>query len=256
MKKAIVYISLFFAIVISHVSLVADEHPDSLINRANQAYNQGLYDSAIQVYAKVLDEGLESYELYYNMGNAYFKNNQLPSAILYYEKAKKMAPNNEDVNFNLSIANSMIVDKIEKVPEMFYKKWWDYFYNALGEDEWTVLFIVSWVILLFFIGLFFLTKSRNTKKVSFYLGVLFLLSTITTFGLSSQKYYYTKENKEAVIFTPTVTAKSSPTQSAVDLFVIHEGTKVQIMDEVQGWIKIRLRNGSIGWLPGESMERI
>jgi len=256
MKKAIIHITLFFAIVISHVSLAADVHPDSLIARANQAYNQGLYDSAIQVYSKVLDKGLESYELYYNMGNAYFKNNQLPSAILYFEKAKKLAPNNEDVNFNLSIANSMIVDKIEQVPEMFYEKWWDYFYNALGEDAWTILFIVSWVVLLFFIGLFFLTKSRSIKKVSFYLGVLFLLTTIATFGLSSQKYYYTKENKEAIIFTPTVTAKSSPTQSAVDLFVIHEGTKVQIMDEVQGWIKIRIRNGSIGWLPGDSMKRI
>jgi hypothetical protein len=86
--------------------------------------------------------------------------------------------------------------------------------------------------------------------------VLFLLITNATFGLSSQKYYYTKENKEAIIFTPTVTAKSSPTQSAVDLFVIHEGTKVQIMDEVQGWIKIRIRNGSIGWLPGDSLKRI
>jgi hypothetical protein len=150
----------------------------------------------------------------------------------------------------------MIVDKIEQVPEMFYKKWWNYFYNAFSEDTWTMLSLVSWIILLFFIGLFLITKTRSIKKLAFYLGLLFLLITIGTFGLSSQKYYYTKENKEAIIFTPTVTAKSSPTQSAVDLFVIHEGTKVQIMDEVQAWVKIKIRNGSIGWLPGDSVKRI
>ncbi len=182
--------------------------------------------------------------------------NQLPSAILYYEKAKKITPNDEDVNFNLSIANSMIVDKIEQVPELFYKKWWNYFYNAFNEDTWTMLSLFSWIILLFFIGLFLITKTRSIKKLAFYLGLLFLLITIGTFGLSSQKYYYTKENKEAIIFTPTITAKSSPTQSSVDLFVIHEGTKVQIMDEVQGWVKIKIRNGSIGWLPGDSVKRI
>ena len=132
------------------VLLATDYIPDTLIAKANQAYNQGLYDSAINLYTAVLNEGLESYELYYNLGNAFFKNNQLPSAILYYEKAKKIAPNNDDVNFNLSIANSMIVDKIEKVPEMFYKRWWNYFYNAFSEDKWTIFSILSWIILLFF----------------------------------------------------------------------------------------------------------
>jgi len=256
MMKITKYITIFCVVLIGRFSFAADMHPDSLIARGNQAYNQGLYDSAIQLYSGVLEQELESYELYYNSGNAYFKMNQLPSAILYYEKAKKIAPNDEDVNFNLSIANSMIVDKIEQVPEMFYKKWWNYFYNAFNEDTWTMLSLASWIILLFFVALFFITKLRSTKKLAFYLGLFFLLITIGTFGLSSQKYYYTKENKEAIIFTPTITAKSSPTQSSVDLFVIHEGTKVQIIDEVQGWVKIKIRNGSIGWLPGDSVKRI
>ena len=256
MMKITKYITIFCVVLISQFSFAAVMDPDTLIAKGNQAYNEGLYDSAIHLYSGVLDQDLESYKLYYNMGNAYFKMNQLPSAILYYEKAKKLYPNDEDVNFNLSIANSMIVDKIEQVPEMFYKRWWNYFYNAYSEDTWTLLSLVSWIVLLFFIGMFLITKTRSLKKLAFYLGILFLLITIGTFGLSSQKYYYTKENKEAVIFTPTITAKSSPTPSSVDLFVIHEGTKVQIMDELQGWVKIKLRNGSIGWLPGESVKRI
>jgi tetratricopeptide (TPR) repeat protein len=250
------YMLLALLLVMNQLAFAADYNADTIIARANKVYNEGLYDSAIRLYSTVLDKGLESYELYYNMGNAHFKNNQLPSAILYYEKAKKIAPNDEDVNFNLSIANSMIVDKIEKLPELFYKRWWNYFYNAFSEDMWTILSILSWVILLSLIAVFILTKSRTTKKISFYFGLLFLLITLGTFGLSSQKYYYTKENKEAIIFTPTITAKSSPTLSAVDLFVIHEGTKVQIMDEVQGWVKIKIHNGSIGWLPVDSMKRI
>jgi len=215
-----------------------------------------LYDSAIATYEQVLDENLESYRLYYNIGNAYFKNNDIPSAILYYEKAKKLAPNDEDVSFNLSIANSMIVDKIEKVPEMFYQKWWNYFYNMFDADTWTIISVVSWLILLLFIGIFILAKTRRVKKMSFYFGLLFLFTSLATFGLASQKYYYTKEHKDAIVFTPTITAKSSPTRSAVDLFVIHEGTKVRIVDQVQGWVKIKLHNGSIGWLPGDAVKRI
>jgi len=190
------------------------------------------------------------------MGNAYFKNNDIPSAILYYEKARKLAPNDEDINFNLSIANSMIVDKIEKVPKMFYQKWWSYFYNMFDADTWTVISIVSWIVLLIFITVFILAKTRGTKKMSFYFGMLFLLVSLATFGLASQKYYYGKEHKEAIVFTPTITAKSSPTGSAVDLFVIHEGTKVKVVDDVQGWVKIKLPDGSVGWLPGDAVKRI
>ena len=245
-----------FVALAMQASFAFGQTADSLIYKANEAYNQGLYDSAIATYEQVLDENLESYRLYYNIGNAYFKNNDIPSAILYYEKAKKLAPNDEDVSFNLSIANSMIVDKIEKVPEMFYQKWWNYFYNMFDADTWTIISVVSWLILLLFIGIFILAKTRRVKKMSFYFGLLFLFTSLATFGLASQKYYYTKEHKDAIVFTPTITAKSSPTRSAVDLFVIHEGTKVRIVDQVQGWVKIKLHNGSIGWLPGDAVKRI
>jgi tetratricopeptide (TPR) repeat protein len=226
------------------------------MNTANQAYNEGLYDSALNVYSLIENKKLESATLYYNMGNAYFKNNDLSSAILYYEKAKKLAPNDEDIDYNLGIANSLIVDKIEKVPVLFYKHWWNYFYNLFNVDTWTIISILSWLVLLFFIGVFALTHSRSFKKLSFYLGVLFLFLTIGTFGLASQKYYFGKEHKDAIIFTPTITVKSSPTLNAVDLFVVHEGTKVRILDHVQNWVKIKIPDGSIGWLPEESLRTI
>ena len=194
--------------------------------------------------------------LYYNIGNAYFKNNDIALAILYYEKAKKVEPNNEDIEYNLNIANSMIVDKIERVPELFYKKWWNYFYNMFNADTWTLLSLASWFVLVFFIGLFILTRRRSIRKLAFYFGVLFLFTSVATFGLASQKYYYGKEHQEGIIFTPTITVKSSPTMSAVDLFVVHEGTKVRIMDEVNEWVKIKIQDGSVGWMPATSLKEI
>ena len=252
-RHAAVLISVLF-IFLSTSSIASN--PDSLMQTANNAYNDGLYDSAIRVYRILENQGLESTALYYNMGNAYFKDNDVASSILYYEKAKKLAPNDEDIEYNLGIANSLIVDKIEKVPELFYKQWWNYFYNMFNADTWTILSIASWFVLVFFIGLFIIAKTRKNRKFAFYFGLLFLFTSLATFGLASQKYYYSVEEQEAIIFTPTLTVKSSPTMNAVDLFVVHEGTKVRILDEVNEWVKIKIPDGSVGWLPGNSIKEI
>jgi len=254
MKAILKNILLVFAVLISLNGFGKDHN--TIIKKANEAYNQGLFDSAIGLYNSVTNDGLESFELYYNLGNAHFKNNNLPKAILFYEKAKKLSPTDEEVNYNLNVANSMIVDKIERVPEMFYKHWWNYFYNMFSADAWTIISIVIWLIFLTFLTFFILGRSSKSKRLTFYLAILFLFGSIASFGLASQKYYYTKENKEAIIFTPTITVKSSPTMGSVDLFVVHEGTKVRIIDKVDEWNKIKIQDGSIGWLPAKSMELI
>ncbi|MDP2721692.1 MAG: tetratricopeptide repeat protein [Bacteroidales bacterium] len=250
--KNIALVALLQLIVLSGFAY----SPDSLVAIGNRAYNQGMYDSALLVYNQVADQNLQSAQLFYNMGNAYFKNNNIPAAILYFEKAGKLAPSDENIQYNLNVANSMIVDKIEQVPELFYKNWWNYFYNLFNVDTWTVIALLSLVFLVTMVIWFVLTKSRSFKQLSFYLGLFLLLSTIAAFGLASQKYYYSTEHKEAIVFTPSITVKSSPTHSAVDLFVIHEGTKVRVLDHVSGWIEIRIPDGSIGWLPDNSIKEI
>lgn len=223
---------------------------------ANEAYNQGLYDSALNTYHQVIDQGLESGELYYNIGNAYYKNNDVASAILYYEKARKLLPNDENIEYNLSIANSMIVDKIENVPELFYKEWWNFFYNFMGADAWAIFALISFALLVFTIGSFIISNKRSHRKISFYISGIFFLVTVTTSTLAYQKYYYNIEHKEAIVFDLSITVKSSPTQNAVDLFVIHEGTKVRIIDKIDNWVEIRIKNGSVGWLPEKSIKEI
>lgn len=247
---------LFLVFIAVGFSTTYGNEYETTIQQANSVYNEGLYDSAIILYNEVILAKMESPELYYNLGSAYFKNQNLPKAILYFEKAKKLNPTDEDITYNLNIANSLIVDKIEKVPELFYKHWWNYFYTLFNADTWTILSLSIWCVFIVFLGFFILSKSRRSKKLSFYLATLFFIAAIVSFGLASQKYYYTKENKEAIIFTPTITVKSSPTANSVDLFVIHEGTKVKIVDKVDNWNKIKIQDGSIGWLSSKSMEMI
>jgi len=254
MKKRFKYIILLLFVLA--VSGVRAESPDSLMIKAQNAYDKGLYDSAINLYNKVLDQNVEAEQLYYNLGNAWFKKGEIPHAILYYEKAKKLDPGDEDVNYNLGVANSMIVDKIETVPHLFFQQWWDYFYNLFGANKWAVILLISWALFVLFVGVFILSSGRKSKKAGFFLGILFLLLTAASYGLASQKYKHSISRNEAIIFTPTITVKSSPTKTAVDLFVIHEGTKVKIKDKVDNWVKIKISNGSIGWVPANSLEEI
>jgi len=231
-------------------------NPDSLMVRANRAYDHQQYDTAINMYQQVLKKGLVSSTLYFNLGDAYFRQKDMPSAILYFEKAKKLDPNNPDIQYNLNLANTMIPDKIVKVPKMFLKRWWNYFYEMFDANIWAILSLISFAFFVLLVGIFILSRGRNSRKISFFAGLLMLLVTVAAFGLASQKSYYMQHHSEAIIFTPTITAKSSPTPNSVDLFVIHQGTKVRLLDEVDGWEKIRLQNGSIGWLPKQSMKEI
>ena len=229
---------------------------NKIIEKANNQYNRGLYDSAIINYQSVVDSGIEAGELYYNMGNTYYKNNDIASSILYYEKAKKLLPNDESIEYNLNIANSMIVDKIEKVPELFYQRWWSFFYNILDSNTGAILTLILFALLIISIGIFILSQTRNNRKVSFYLSMFLLLLTIVSTTLTWQKYNNSLKHKEAIVFDPSITIKSSPTQNAVDLFVIHEGTKVKVMDKIDNWVEIKINNGSKGWLPEKSIREI
>ncbi len=252
MKKSIIIFILLFGTLSSFGNI---KH-DSLLVKANLQYNEGLYNEAIQSYLQIVESDIESAQLYYNLGNTYFKIDDLTSAILYYEKAKKINPNDEDIIYNLGVANSRIVDKIESVPKIIFKRWWNQFYNMFSANNWAKVAIGLFIITLFFIAIYLLARTRFIKKTFFILGLIFLLLSISSYFVSYQKYYYTKTHKEAILFTPTITVKSSPNRNSVDLFVIHEGTKVYVLDRVGKWIEIRIANGSIGWLPASEVKYI
>lgn len=226
---------------------------EGLMSRANTLYNESAYDSAAAVYEDIIGMGYSSAVLYYNLGNTYYKLRDYPMAIYYYEKSLKLDPNNEDTKHNIDIANAFISDKIEAVPTLFLKNWWNNLSNSFSANTWAVISLIILVLLLASLFIYLTTKTRFIKKSMFFSCIILIIILICSFTISAQKYNYIKSQNEGIIITPTITVKSSPSSTSVDLFVLHEGSKVKVLDRADEWEKIKIANGSIGWIPSSSV---
>ncbi|MEI6898695.1 MAG: tetratricopeptide repeat protein [Bacteroidota bacterium] len=252
MKKTLTLIIILLASV---TSLTASEN-QLIIAKANKAYSDGMYANAAELYKQVIATGNVSWELYYNLGNAFFKLNDNASAILYYERARKLNPGSEDIDFNLKVANNRIADKIEPIPEFFAKKWFRNAVEFFPVDRWATLVVLSFLIALGSFSLFILARTLLIRKTGFWFGFAFLFIALLFSLFSWKNYQAIQNNSSAIIFSPTVTIKSSPDEKSIDLFVLHEGTKVEIMDHIGNWSEIRISNGSVGWLLSSTIEKI
>lgn len=244
---------LICALVLASSGVQAKTEPEQWFERANALYNEGNYDSAMVLYERILTADVESVPLYFNMGNAYYKMREYPMAIYCYEKALKLDPGNDDVSNNLAIANLAIVDKVEPVPQSFIVKGWNGLKSWLSSDQWAYVSLAAFALLLIAIGLFLRARKMGLRKLGFFGG----LAMIVLFGLSVLLAYQLKKvaltEDQAIVMSPTVTVKSSPSPTSVDLFVLHEGTKISLLDEADGWCKIKIANGSVGWLQSDLM---
>ncbi len=247
-------ISILFFILLSLTSAAQENH--YLLDSANNAYQNNRFEQAVDYYDSLVNQGYHSSGLYYNLGNAYFKINDIAHAIYYYEKALKLSPNDEDIQSNLTIAKQMSVDKIEAVPVMFYVDWWNAILNFMSADSWAILLVFTFIALLVLIVVFILSKNQRIRKFLFLKGIFVFFFLIFTLIVSIKKYRNLTSQKEAIVFALTVNVKSSPDENSTDLFVLHEGTKVYIKDEVNGWLEIRIINGSVGWLPESTVKRL
>lgn len=251
MKKILIIALLFFAAF----SLFADEL-NNQFKEANELYSQGKYSSAIDIYESLHKSGISSFELYYNLGNAYYKLGDYAYSILYLEKAKKIAPGDEDIDYNLRIANLQIVDKIEPVPEFFLNQIWTDLLNFTDSCSWAWTFIILFWLGIASLASFYLLNSSFSKKMLFALAGLFLAVSIFIFFISMQSDGLQKTQNSAIIFEPSIYVKASPENNSTDLFILHEGTKVKLLDEVGEWSKIKIADGNVGWLPKSSFQVI
>ena len=223
---------------------------------ADVYYSKGQYKEAAAAYQQMVDSGYQSAAIYYNLGNAYYKLDDIPSAILYYERAHKLAPGDDDINFNIRFANLKTTDKIEEAPTFFLVNWWKAFILSFSVGALSVLSII-----LVFLGsgilvIYFFTGSVAIKKSSFYGSIiLFLLGAIMIFMAAMQLDYFTS-HRQAIVFSSSATVKSGPVDKSNTLFVIHDGTKVDVLDNSNGWVKIRLANGNEGWINGADVKEI
>ena len=253
MKRTIILIIVINLIALGAVA----QKVEPLIDSANNAYAEQNYEKAVGFYEKVLDKGLESPELYYNLGNAYYKLHDLASAILNYERARQLAPNDEDIQYNLELARNQITDKIEPVPEFFLLRWVENALNVFSTNTWALVSLISFIAFLVLFSVYLYSAKLGVKKSSFWIGVIALIISIASFSFSYQQKQDIVNSGEAIVFSPKVTVKSSPSESGTELFVIHRGVKVHIIDdEIKGWYEIKLADGNKGWLKRETVEPI
>lgn len=229
---------------------------DSLLVKANQQYADGNYTQAIELYQQILNGNLRSAELYYNLGNALYKTGQFTRAILNYERAKLLAPNDEDIRFNLEIANQHVVDAIVPLPKVFFVRWWTNLSNKFSADNWAKINVVTFILTLILAGLFFFGSSPRVKRATFWTGILVAAICLFSYNFASRQKKQMTGHRFAIITQPRVTVKSSPSEGGTDLFLIHEGLKVEINDSLGTWNEIRLADGNQGWLPDSSLEKI
>lgn len=248
---------LTLLLMIPIASSAAENYPDSLWNAANEAYAQERWEDAVNDYTAIAEASMESAPLWCNLGSAWYKSGNLGKAILCYERALKLDPSYEDARYNLELLNAMKLDRLESVPELILATWMKNLGRTLDSDSWAVCFLVFLVLTLAMVLLFILGSSATSRRAGFFTGVVCLLLAVASLSFSLwQKNEYMKADK-AIIMKPVSSVKSSPSgDSAKDLFVLHEGTKVQVLDNVGGWSNIELSDGRQGWLPSSDIEII
>lgn len=230
---------------------------DPLVDSANAAYANGRYEKAIAFYENVIDKGLVSAGIYYNLGNAYYKSHNIASAILNYERARQLAPNNEDIQYNLELARKQTTDKIEQIPEFFLVRWGQQFVDFFSSNVWALISLISFIAFLVLFAIYLYSGKLGVKKTSFGIGLITLIISVASFAFAYQQKQDIVNSGEAIVFSPKVTVRSSPSESGTELFVIHKGTKVYLVDdEIKGWYEIKLADGNKGWLKRKAVEPI
>lgn len=255
MKVNIYIRKIFFVIFIQCMTWNVFAQNETIRN-AETAYTQEDYNKAIELYEEVLNTYGASAEIYYNLGNAYYKANRIAPAILNYERALLLDPGDADIRFNLQMANQKTVDKIEPIGEFFLVKWFHAVQDMGSADSWAFLGIVCFLLLIFCLLLFFFSRWIRMKKVGFYCGIVCLILVIFTNIFAGNQKNEIVNRSHAIVFSPTVTVKSSPDNSGTDLFILHEGTKVSIKSTLGEWKEIELEDGNVGWMPGKDIEII
>lgn len=223
---------------------------------AEKAYEEGEFNQAVGLYNEILSTGKHSAELYYNLGNAYFKSEMLGQAILNYSRALRVDPSMQDARYNLEVASARTVDKIEVVPEFFVVSYLTSVRDMLSGNTWAVLSIVCLAIALGGVVVWLVFGSLSLRKVGFTAFVVFTVFAITAFGCSLVSYNELHNSSQAVVVNTAAPVTSSPAAGSKDLFMLHEGTLVGVLQSADGWAEIELGNGEKGWIESHSIEVI
>ena len=235
----------------------AQSYPDSLWNAGVKAYQEGDFATALQDWQDVQATGLKSKELYYNLGNAYFKNGEIAPSILWYERALRLDPSDDDIRYNLEYARSLTQDRIDEVPEIFFEQWGHAMCYLLPSNTWALIGLVMLAVSVAFALLFLLGSTSGKRRLGFFAGILCFLLSVLGWDFAQWQRQEALAQDKAIVMRPVTSVKSSPSEAAAkDLFILHEGTRVKVLDNVSGYSQIVIADGRQGWIPAADIEII
>lgn len=247
---------LFRLLVVALVVALPAYGQEAELKEAENAYNSEDYAKAIELYESVLKSHGESANVYYNLGNAYYKAGKLAPAILNYERCLLLNPGDSDARFNLELVRQRTTDKIEPLGEFFLSKWFHAIQDKGSSNSWAKLGVVCFILFIGCLVLFFFSRWIRLKKVGFYCGLCLLVAVVVSNIFASHQKEEMLTRDRAIVFSPTVTVKSSPDASGTDLFILHEGTDVTIKSTLGEWSEIVLADGNVGWMPSKDIQKI
>ena len=217
--------------------------------KANSLYNEGAYNAAIQAYENILEGGFHSAEVYYNLGNCYYKQNNIAYSIYYYEKASVLAPSDKSIVNNLAFARKMTVDKIEPVPEAGFLNFINASARLLPLDAWAVVCVGLMLVFVGFFTAYYLSSSTRKKRLFFLLGSLSFFALFISLSLTFQKERLLNTENYAIVFSQAIDVRLEPNLKSESVFTVHEGVKIRLIESFQGsWSKIQLSDGKTGWI--------
>ena len=256
MDLSSVRIPLIALLLLVNLTANSQESADDRFAKGTEFFAAGDFQKALEEWTGLYTAGYRSADLDYNIGNAYFKLGNIPGAILFYERAQLRKPGDEDISYNLQIARTLVTDRLEEIPELFFVRWYNFLSLLLISDTWAAISLISFLLCLVLLSLYFYSAKYNLKVTGFWLAIITLAVSLASIAFSARNKHLVYESNKAIIYSPVVNGKSSPDESGTDLFVIHEGLKVSVEDEVGDWREIRLPDGNKGWVPANTIEII
>lgn len=245
--------SIWLTVLVLSIGFIAHAESSDLFAKANATYQAKNFEEAAKLYEELLPQQKSSADLYYNLGNCYFKMNLLGKSILNYERALSLSPDDEDVQHNLALARSKTIDRVQPVPQLGIVKTWKNMLGYFSASGWGWLAVASvWMSLILGAIYLFLFPKAGIRSLG--IGAMILSLLFVSPAFTKQKSL--DHSREAVIVAPSANGKSAPDENANDIFVIHEGLKVQVLDKVGDFYKIKLADGKVGWLKSSVFEQI
>lgn len=250
MKKVVSIIVLLFSLV------AYSQEVNKLFAEGNTFYKEENYTRAVGVYLAIEEQGIESDDLYFNIANCYYKMNKVAPAIYYYEKALKINPANADAKANLEFAKRMTIDVIEELPKTFFQRFSASIIQKLPFDTWAIIAVTASFLASFLFLLYYFSDSSKKKLFYFNTSILAVIVLAITVFFAFSNYKTVQKNRIAIIFSQKVEIMNAPSTSSDEIFELHEGTKVIILDALDNWKKIKIADGKIGWISADDLKEV